>query len=617
MTRRILLVSMPYGAIERPALGLSLLQPLLRRRGIDCAVRYLNFDFAELIGQDLYQMVSFELPYTAFAGDWTFTEALYGSRPEVDAAYLEGVLRRGWNQSDETIRRAQAVRQLVPHFIDHCLATVPWDDYALVGFTSTFEQNIASLALARQVKAQHPHVAIVFGGANWEGEMGQELHRQFPFVDYICSGEADESFPALAERVIAGAGVDDVPGVVFRRDGVTVATGPASLVRDLDSLPLPDFTDFFTAFDRCGAVAGVVPTLLFESSRGCWWGARSHCTFCGLNGGAMAFRSKSPERALVEIDALVDRWQIELVEAVDNILDMRYFERFMPLLAAREQKPMIFYEVKANLQRRHVEALRDAGVYRIQPGIESMSDRVLALMRKGTTALRNIQLLKWCRELGVTAEWNILYGFPGETAEDYARTLDLLHAIRFLGAPAACGPVRLDRFSPYFNTPEAFGLKNVRPMTTYRYLYPFDDASLARIAYYFEYDYDAAVDPAGHAAAVVAYAEEWKNAPEPGTLVIGEEGDALVLLDSRSTATIPRLELRGLERAAYDYCDETRSGVAIVRHLREQGSETFDDADVFAFLDSLVANALMVTDGVHYLSLALRQPAAAGVSFAT
>ena len=50
----------------------------------------------------------------------------------------------------------------------------------------------------------------------------------------------------------------------------------------------------------------VVPTLLFETSRGCWWGAKSHCTFCGLNGETMAFRSKSPRRALDELEQLGD-----------------------------------------------------------------------------------------------------------------------------------------------------------------------------------------------------------------------------------------------------------------------------------------------------------------------
>ena len=71
----------------------------------------------------------------------------------------------------------------------------------MVGFTSTFEQNIASLALAQRLAAAHPSVLIVFGGANWEGEMGVALHRRFGFVDVVVSGEADLSFPALVREL--------------------------------------------------------------------------------------------------------------------------------------------------------------------------------------------------------------------------------------------------------------------------------------------------------------------------------------------------------------------------------------------------------------------------------
>ena len=86
----------------------------------------------------------------------------------------------------------------------------------------------------------------VFGGANWEGAMGEELHRTHGFVDLVCSGEAEESFPRLLEA-LAGNGeqaISDVPGIVFRGPGgETIATGPTPLVRDLDRQPPPDFTD--------------------------------------------------------------------------------------------------------------------------------------------------------------------------------------------------------------------------------------------------------------------------------------------------------------------------------------------------------------------------------------
>jgi hypothetical protein len=109
---------------------------------------------------------------------------------------------------------------------------------------------------------------------------------------------------------------------------------------------------------------------------GCWWGERSHCTFCGLNGATMAFRSKTPERVLSEIKFLCERYGVATFSVVDGILDMRYFRSVLPRLAEARLGIEFFWEVKANLDHRHVRQLRAAGVRFIQPGIESLSDHV-------------------------------------------------------------------------------------------------------------------------------------------------------------------------------------------------------------------------------------------------
>jgi ribosomal peptide maturation radical SAM protein 1 len=601
---------MPFGALEHQAIGISLLKARLAEANIACDIRYLTFAFAEFIGYEEYQWVSFELPYTSFAGDWAFTRGLYSERPDIDGRYIQEVLRDTWQLDEPAIRRIMRIRSFVPHYLDYCMAAVPWQEYAIVGFTSTFAQNLASLALASRIKAAHPAITIVFGGANWEAEMGQELHRQFQYVDYVCSGEADESFPALVRHLLADAPIDSgmpIPGIVYRAGGESIASGPARLISALDDLPIPDFSDYFADLGQSTIAAHVLPCILFETSRGCWWGAKSHCTFCGLNGGTMAFRSKSARRALDELEYLVDRWQVDLVVTVDNILDMRYFNDLLPTLAEARRPMRIFYEVKANLSRKQIAMLAAAGVYRIQPGLESLSDHVLQLMHKGTTALRNIQLLKWCKEYGIDVMWSILYGFPGETREDYLGILDLLPAIRFLTPPTVYTRIRLDRFSPYYDAAEAHGFRNVRPIAPYRYLYPFDDASLSRIAYCFDYDYAPDADPTGYAEEIFAYLRAWQRAPEPGLPLASIQPDGtLALVDTRSDALCPEIILSGSEQAAYLYCDELRSAAAVTRYLRAHYPELqFTEPQVIAFLDTLVANRLMVTDRVHYLSLAI------------
>src|SRR5262245_45641093 len=211
---RVLLVSMPFGALERPAISLVLLQAHCRRLDVACETRYLTFTFAERVGLDNYLwLCSDDVPYTAFAGDWLFTEALYGLRPYADAAYIDEILQRTWRLGDSACARLLRIREQVEPFLNDCLQSVRWADYTFVGFTSVFQQNIASLALAARVKRMHPDITIAFGGANWEDVMGATLQEQFPFVDLAFSGEADESFPAVLEARRSGIGVQGIHGV--------------------------------------------------------------------------------------------------------------------------------------------------------------------------------------------------------------------------------------------------------------------------------------------------------------------------------------------------------------------------------------------------------------------
>ena len=162
---------------------------------------------------------------------------------------------------------------------------------------------------------------------------------------------------------------------------------PRPLIRDMDALPTPDYDDYFEALRASTLSTLIRPGLLAESSRGCWWGEKSHCTFCGLNGTGMKYRSKSPERVLTELAELSRRYGVNGIQFVDNILDMSYFRTMLPRLAAEGGRYALFYETKANLKREQVKLLAEAGVRWIQPGIESLDDNVLRLIGKGNSTL--------------------------------------------------------------------------------------------------------------------------------------------------------------------------------------------------------------------------------------
>lgn len=594
---RILLLSMPFGSVDRPALGLSLLKAGLARAGHQAEVGYPYEYLLRRIGLENYRWLTDDIPYTIFAGDWCFAEALYGPARQRDAGYVQNILLREWDTPRADILRMFGLRKHVKPFLRDVMSAYDWKRYNMVGFTSTFAQNIASLAFARDLKAAHPQLKIAFGGANWEDVMGEALFAAFPFVDYVCRGEADISLPELATALDNSGDLSGIPGLLWRNG----RGAPQMQITDMDALPYPDMSDYFTMLSR--SAPGVVPTMLMETSRGCWWGAKHHCTFCGLNGQTMAFRSKSPDRALDEIEALTRDNDCQFLSMVDNILDMKYFQNLIPALAERHDIPSIFFETKANLSRAQIQMLAKANIRTLQPGVESLSNPVLKLMRKGTNALRNVQLLKWTREYGVSIEWNVLYHFPGECDADYTDMLAIMPLLTHLQPPSGAGPVRIDRFAPYHSTPDAFGLGALKPLKVFEYLYPDAGDRLGDIVSYFE-----PADPPKMASAevvnhILAIIENWRNAHDHG-LWVRDDGRGLTISDSRHSERA-ELRLEGADRAIYILCDGVETPGKLVQELDVLGYGRFAEQDVVGFLDKLVDAQLMLRSDGSYLALGL------------
>ncbi|MBT0769062.1 RiPP maturation radical SAM C-methyltransferase [Kineosporia sp. J2-2] len=599
---KVLLINMPFGAV-RPAIGPSLLKAALDARGWPTTIAYLNLRFARSLGVQDFTYIADRSPTQSLAGDWVFAETLFGPRP--DEEYLNVFRERfgRFGPCDAQIATLRRARRHAGPFIEECLREIDWAHYDVIGFTSTFTQNVASLSLARRIKQEHPTKTIVFGGANCENEMGVALHRMFGWVDFVCSGEGDISFPALIEALESGAGPHAVPGIISRRDGESVYVSlTPERVRDLDVLPYPDFTDYFEQLPGTGAAGD---SILMESSRGCWWGEKHHCTFCGLNGSAMTFRSKSADRVLAEITEQTRRYPASQVEMVDNILDMAYFRDLLPELARRQLKLGLFYETKANLTKDQVREMLAAGVTAIQPGIESFSTPVLRIMRKGTTAMQNIQLLKWCRELGMKVYWNLLYGFPGEDPEDYREMAAVVAQLTHLDPPQGLGSIRLDRFSPNFESSGALGFSNVRPDRSYGYVYGRPESELMQLAYYFEHDYADARDPHDYVAGVETEMRRWFGAAGGRGLVSVDHGEHLAVWDFRPVAVRRLTVLRGAERALYLFCDAQHALPAITTFGAGQGMTA---EAVRETLDRLVADRLMLALDRRYLSLAVARP---------
>lgn len=337
-------------------------------------------------------------------------------------------------------------------------------------------------------------------------------------------------------------------------------------------------------------------------------GEKSHCLFCGMNNQQMKYRSKTPDRVLSEIRYMKGRFNFDQFVPADNVIDMSYFRTLFPQLKRETADLSFCFEVRPDLTKRQLELLRDSGVNHIQVGIESLSTHVLKLMKKGTSLLQNIQVLKWCREYNINVFWNLLYGVPGETVDDYINTFQVIDSIHHLQTPINITAIRLDRFSPLFDNYISYGLENVRPLESYKALYPLPENEIFNLANSFSYAFNYGFDVNYLVRELDKEVQEWTDDSDSNlSKIILSERD-LLIIDSRAHRRFSRLCLTGVDSLVFEFCDEKRSFKMIEKYIL---SMDMDCTDIMLqeFMEEMIHLKIMIKDHNYFLSLAVKIPA--------
>jgi len=549
----------PFASVSFPQLGTAVLKAACLQRGLATRIVYGNLKLAARIGLKSYEAVE-ATPMRAMIADHLFRDFAY---PQETAATLPAPDSLAADLQAVFDRVAPAIEPTIAEIIDDILEMRP----RILGLSSTFQQNMACSAIALRVKQRAPDIRIVLGGANAAWPLCLGLARAFPWIDHVFAGESDIDFPDFCEKLVRGG--------LAPRDRVKRSAS----IRDMRVVAAPDFSDYFAALRPLQA-AGSLPENLpryitAESSRGCWWGAKSHCTFCGLNGEeGMAFRHKPADRMRAELDALAQSGGPSIYMA-DNIMPRPYLADLLPGLAERKPRLSLFYEVKSNMTRTEVETMARGGVAMIQPGIESLATGPLRLMRKGVSAQQNIALLRDCAAAGIRVAWGIIYGFPGEAAADYAAMAALMPLLAHLDPPNAMHRIVIDRFSPLYRGHRDNGIGAVRPFGAYRALYP-AAIDTADIAYHFDGDYSTELlDNTDLLERLGTAIADWRAASarqQSPVLQLFEREDGAVVLDTREVALRPMTPLTPAQFQLLIALDRPRSRDAIAPEL-------YDDAD--------------------------------------
>jgi ribosomal peptide maturation radical SAM protein 1 len=602
-TKPIALVSMPTLSGRFPSFQLGLLKPFLEQQGFSAQPFSLFMYFGTHVGWEMNEVLAEVWP--SLIGEWIWTKAAFGEHEE-DPEYF-----RLYERNFDTVCKLAGcslndLRRLrddaAPKFIDFCVESIDWSRFGLVGFSLVFQQLLASIALARALKKRHPSLPIIFGGAALEDDIAEEVIRGCPQVDYIFCGDAEISLPKIVRGILEDKPVIGLPGLMSREGGQVRFGGRAANLRDLNVTPVPEFDEYFYArtesryaqYDPDGEVL-----LPIETARGCWWGAKHHCTFCGLNRAGMEFRAKEPQQVLDMLEVLSRRYGRLDFNAIDNIMAPEYTEKLFGRLAETKSDIRLHYEIRPHFKREQLARMRSGGLVSVQPGIESFSTHVLKLMKKHSTGMRNLELMKWCTYYGINNLYNILVGFAGETPTDYHQQCEVIGKIPHLQPPYAIAKARADRGSPMFTEPDKHGVGHLRPSDCYRYIFPRDRFDLNKISYYFDHDGPGMLPEHEYDdifRAVDDWQQRWRNGHRPKLQY--RKSCASIFIEDARIPQARQFEYSDGHAALYEFCMDARTDHAI--------SAEFDDGDWLApALAEFRAHDLMLRLDDQYLSLAL------------
>lgn len=610
----VLLVQMPHTELEWPSIALGLLKAEATRGGVRAKVVYSSHRFVEQLGYAFYEraqkamqtlIMSWEILFAEYAG-FTTNLSVYDlidtGKNELETYFQE----RNQANTAEAIMDSLAeiwpvLKEQAAFFLnaeaDYILAHKP----RIVGCSIMTQQRNASLALLKVIKERAPEVTTILGGGICIGETATAFLNAAPQLDYVFTGEGDSVF-APACRLILDGRKDELARRFpsFLHAGGTPVTCTTT---DLNQMAVPDFSEYFAQLSAEDFGPRLVPRIMIEGSRGCWWGEVERCRFCGLHYSkeALTYREKNPVRVWHEIQEQVTRYQCPYISFTDCILSHEFI-RTLPDLSP--QPPIfLFSECKSNLTEDDVKRLRNAGFGQLQPGIEALQDDLLVHMHKGNRAIKHVELLKYFRLYGIRVTWNLLHSLPGDKKEWYEETLALMPLLHHFSPPTSVSPMILMRCSPFREQGERFGLKTIAPQLFHYAMNPRDCAFTNQTADMLvspeiSYDYDIAMR-------LNKAAQDWKKEFRGGVrLTMTVLPDQTVIHDLRRVRTAEGFTLTGVQKAVYSCA----YSVVSLSHLHEQLDKAWGSAPVEDAVQFFLKNNLAVQIRGELLALALPHP---------
>ncbi len=294
----------------------------------------------------------------------------------------------------------------------------------IVGFSCMANLLPFTILAMQKFKQIYPEKFLVLGGVGTKS-VEEKIMQRFPWIDCIVVGEGELTGPELVRAVKNQSSLETVPGLVFRNQhGSVVRTSPRARIESLDQQPFPAFEKIdLQNYQGYGIL----------SSRGCPY----PCTFCSVApvwDHHSTFRSN--DSIIEEMKLLHERAGVKMFLFQDE-----YFvstkKRVLDFCEKLQNSGMkVFWKSFGRVDLTDVEmmqAMADSGCVELRFGIESGSDRILQMVKKGFSAADAVEIVSAAQKIFPRVDAFYVWGFPFETMDDFHQTVFQMVMFRMMG----------------------------------------------------------------------------------------------------------------------------------------------------------------------------------------
>ena len=428
-------VSMPYAKFDStwfsnvPNINLGIIQSLLTEQGRHTKTFHFHMEFLPYLRrfnrqvQNDFIKLSKQFGVEYLGLDYVFASLLFEDK------YLQSkeLFQDRLASVGLTLNDFEVLREVCKSFIEYAFSKLSphLKRTKLIGFSCSHYQLSGSLLLCSKIKSACPDILTVFGGKDCSGAFARELLSNTDFIDYVGFGECEVTVLSLLEHI---HNKKELHNVVFRDEKGTIRKSESKPNFSLDFLPFPqyDIEDFLT--DPGDLI------LPIELGRGCPW---KGCTFCPERSYNIRCQSKTAKRVKEEIDyyqSISPHFKNYILLDSDVLRDPKTVFDLSQYLDGSDFSFHFATSRAEKIDKELLGALLRFGkwISPFQVGIETFSDRVLHLMNKGVTVLKNVEVLKTAVELGAPLQFNLFTCYPKMTEEDLLENLEVMDRITHL-----------------------------------------------------------------------------------------------------------------------------------------------------------------------------------------